>query len=187
MIKKIILGVSVLTLFFSSAFFLNSRNQITNSVSATWTDNYDDINELTISSDIIIKGQLVSSNTQLRKDLVFTMNKVKVTEVISGDVAVGDIIDILQTGGTYKNITTQPIEDAPLLEKESSYLLYLSLTDKDKTYGQYYLISGGYQGITKVDKKENVTPATKNNRLFYNKNYDINDIENITTNVEEDN
>lgn len=166
MVKKMLIGFSMVLFLLSSVTYWNFNKQETSISSATWNDHYDDINELSYSSDIIIKGTLESSSTQLRNDVVFTMNSVKITDVISGDIKKGDIIEILQTGGTYKNIYTPPIESVPLLENGESYLLYLNLTEYHPTYGQYYLISGGYQGLALVNDKGFVEPVTSSNSIF---------------------
>lgn len=180
MIKKTILVFSVILLLASCVTYLKSNNNQETSIGlASWSEHFDGINDLTDNSDIIIRGLLESSSTHLRENVVFTMNEVKITEVISGDINEGDIIDILQTGGIYESIVSPPIESTPLLKDGESYLLYLKLTDYHPKYGQYYLISGGYQGLALINDRGIVRPMDSNNEIFNGKNYNFNEIQNI--------
>lgn len=135
------------------------------STSACWHDHYTSVNDMESASDLIAYGKVISTEPELRGDLVFTRNYVSITKLIKGKISIDDEICILQTGGTYGDIYTPAFEEAPLLEDGSEYKLYLKLTDQDDKYGQYYLISGGYQGVLKnIDGNE--IPVSSENTLF---------------------
>jgi hypothetical protein len=116
------------------------------------------------NSSIIAKGTVVSQRTETRgpegSELVFTISTVEIPTVfaVSTDDAVdvepeikGDnlIVDILQTGGTYGNLITEEIADAPILMNGKSYFLLLEKTDEG-----YYIPVGGRLGVAEVVKGE---------------------------------
>ncbi len=128
------------------------RSQNTVVVSASWHDHFFSAEEMAENSDIVVGGVLDSSYTELRGNLVFTRSQILVERVYAGDCTEGTIIEVLQTGGDYKDHHTAPISESPLIEPSTKYLLMLSLTEPDDRFGQYYLISGGYQGMVKVSE-----------------------------------
>ena len=121
---------------------------------ATWSDHYSSKEEMAQKSDLIIVGKLVEGIPELRTNLVFTRNQVEVLAVYSGNVQIGDCVEVLQTGGEYEDYYTDPIAEVPLLSAETVYVLFLRQTKPDVRYGQYYLIMGGYQGISTISPDE---------------------------------
>ena len=115
---------------------------------ALWSDSYNDFNELMENADLIITGSVISQTAQQRNDLVFTLQNIIVTSVIEGNVS-AKRISVLQTGGSINSLFTPPIEEAPLLDVSSSYVLALRFVHSS-VYGDYYLIMGGYQGVSKI-------------------------------------
>lgn len=139
------------------------------STSATWTEYFESVDEMAENADIGIVGVLYDSETELRSDIVFTRNIVEVVEVYSGDVQVGDLVEVLQTGGVYGDISTPAFSEVPLMEKNKEYALFLSETEPHEVYGQYYLIKGGYQGIADISAV--ATPWTVGEEAFDFTNY----------------
>ena len=89
--------------------------------------------------------------------MVFTKSFIRIGEVIKGSKKQNEIITILQTGGTYEEYTTPAIYDAPIVSLGDTYHLFLKLSDYDERYGQYYVISGGYQGLFSSDETINTS------------------------------
>ena len=112
-------------------------------------------------------GTVVGTETELRHDVVFTRCYVRIDKQEKGTLSAGTVIPVLQTGGTYGNITTPEIADAPLLKVGDSYELYLTATDGLEAYKNYYLISGGFQGALKIENGMKTVLSTEN-RLFEN-------------------
>ena len=120
---------------------------------ASWEKQFNSRDELYQASDLVIKGKVLSQEPELRCDLVFSRSYVKVECVYktSSKNVINDAVEIVQTGGTLNDYTTVPIHGAPLLESGNEYLLFLQLSEPDQVFGQYYLISGGTQGIYQPD------------------------------------
>jgi hypothetical protein len=130
----------------------------------SWTELFSSVDEMEEASDIGIIGVLSESVPEVRENVVFTRNIVEVKEVYSGDVQVGDYVEVLQTGGTYENISTPAFSEIPLMEPDKEYALFLKETEPHEEYGQYYLIAGGYQGfaeISTVTQKKNPEELTE--------------------------
>lgn len=133
----------------------------------SWVSCFDSLDDMKADSDIIITGTVVRTETELRHDVVFTRCYVRIDKQEKGTLSAGTVIPVLQTGGTYGNITTPEIADAPLLKVGDSYELYLTATDGLETYKNYYLISGGFQGALKIENGMKTVLSTEN-RLFDN-------------------
>lgn len=133
----------------------------------SWVSCFDSLDDMKTDSDIIITGTVVGTETELRHDVVFTRCYVRIDKQEKGTLSAGTVIPVLQTGGTYGNITTPEIADAPLLKVGDSYELYLTATDGLEAYKNYYLISGGFQGALKIENGMKTVLSTEN-RLFDN-------------------
>lgn len=133
----------------------------------SWVSCFDWLDDMKADSDIIITGTVVRTETELRHDVVFTRCYVRIDKKEKGTLSAGTVIPVLQTGGTYGNITTPEIADAPLLKVGDSYELYLTATDGLEAYKNYYLISGGFQGALKIENGMKTVLSTEN-RLFDN-------------------
>lgn len=133
----------------------------------SWVSCFDSLDDMKADSDIIITGTVVRTETELRHDVVFTRCYVRIDKQEKGTLSAGTVIPVLQTGGTYGNITTPEIADAPLLKVGDSYELYLTATDGLEAYKNYYLISGGFQGALKIENGMK-TVLSAENRLFDN-------------------
>ncbi len=151
--SKLIPGILALALivFFAVMVFGEEKEPTATSSSASWSDSYSSAEEMLAQADVAIVGVLSSSYTEMRGSLVFTRNVMEVVAVYSGDVQVGDTIEVLQTGGTYGDTTTPAFSEVPLLESGQTYALSLTQTEPDEVYGQYYLIMGGPQGLATVE------------------------------------
>lgn len=148
-----------------------------NTAHADWVEHYKDFNSLKENSDLIITGKKVDSYTEKRVDMIFTKEIIQIDKVYYGDLEEDTKIEILQTGGTMDNIETKPLEEAPILDDNGEYLLFLRSTEED-----HYLILGRYQGVGQI----------KNGKVvFYKHNTEISkelkgkslyDIEELITN-----
>lgn len=159
--KKTIIGTFFIAciMCYSALSILPSIKNTEPATYASWSATYSSVEEMINNSDLIILGELVDSSTELRHDLVFTHEYIKVNSVLKGTILAGETIDVLKTGGTYGNISTPAINGVPLLSEilsdridSRNILLCLELTDPDPIYGQYYLIAGGYQGFGIVNE-----------------------------------
>lgn len=133
----------------------------------SWVSCFDSLDDMKADSDVIITGTVIRTETELRHDVVFTRCYVRIDKQEKGTLSAGTVIPVLQTGGTYGNITTPEIADAPLLKVGDSYELYLTATDGLEAYKNYYLISGGFQGALKIENGMKTVLSTEN-RLFDN-------------------
>jgi hypothetical protein len=163
-----IIAIILVVILASCGFILFKVSESSENISSTsveWRSHYDTVEEMAEDADVIILGKVVSTYTEERYDIVFTRDVIKVTSVISGDVQVGDSIEVLQTGGEHDGKTTSVPSDLPLLKKKKEYAMFLELTDPNEQYGQYYLVMGGYQGIAKVTRKGFESLADKNDEF----------------------
>lgn len=173
MFKKSLLSTVLFAMLVCFCTFSASANadSLEDTVCATtevsWVSCFDSLDDMKANSDIIITGTVVRTETELRHDVVFTRCYVRIDKQEKGNLSAGTVIPVLQTGGTYGNITTPEIEDAPLLKVGDSYELYLTATDGLEAYKNYYLISGGFQGALKIENGMKTVLSTEN-RLFDN-------------------
>ena len=128
----------------------NAEPKRGSSTSVSWTEGYANVSEMEAAADIGIVGILSDSETELRGNIVFTRNTVEVVAVHSGNVRVGDFVEVLQTGGEFGDISTPAFSEAPLMEANKEYAMFLKETEPNEEYGQYYLIAGGYQGLAEI-------------------------------------
>jgi len=140
----------------------------------SWHEHYESDEEMMHASDIAFTGTVVSVSPELRKDLVFTNVYVSVDSVIFGNIKEGDVIRLLQTGGRIDKLFTPAPTEIPVLEVGVQYELFLQSNENDNRYGQYYLITGGYQGVLEIDENDVYTLSendagdeeTDNNSVF---------------------
>lgn len=114
---------------------------------ADWNEHFATDKDLIESSDLIVKGKVIDSYCEKRYDVVFTKQVIEVSKILKGKINSNEQIEILQTGGELDNIKTPVIKEAPLLDKNGTYLLMLRKTDEG-----HYLLMGGYQGVGKIIK-----------------------------------
>lgn len=131
-----------------------------NTASASWHDHYENVDELIKAADIIIHGKQIDSYTVQIVDMIFTKEVIEVEKVYQGDVLKGDKIEVIQTGGEMNNISTAPIEDAPLLEKNGGYFLAL----KKSTEGSYTIL-GGFQGVAEIQGNDKLKFNNENDEI----------------------
>lgn len=173
MLKKSLLSTALFAMLVCFCTFSASANadSLEDTGCATtevsWVSCFDSLDDIKADSDIIITGTVVGTETELRHDVVFTRCYVRIDKQEKGTLSAGTVIPVLQTGGTYGNITTPEIADAPLLKVGDSYELYLTATDGLEAYKNYYLISGGFQGALKIENGMKTVLSTEN-RLFDN-------------------
>lgn len=148
-----------------------------NTASASWHDHYENIDDMAKAADIIIRGKQVDSYTVQVVDMIFTKEVIEVEKVYQGDAVKGDKIEVIQTGGEMNNISTAPIEDAPLLEKSGNYFLALK-----KTTDGSYSILGGFQGIAEIQRNDKLKFNNENDEIALEfKNESFTEIEETLT------
>lgn len=149
--NNIIIKLFLVCIIFGLFITQNKTRDDNNSISghADWINHFEDFNALINASDIIIKGKKIDSYPEQRVNMIFTKEIIEVSKVYKGSLKKDDTIEILQTGGEYNNIKTSQADEAPLLEKNGNYLLFLQTTDEG-----HYLILGGYQGVGKIKNKK---------------------------------
>jgi hypothetical protein len=129
------------------------------------------------NSSLIVKGEVISQDVELLGpkggEIVFTHSKFKVSEVYSINVdevesiAADDlnknslIVDVRQTGGSMDGVTTSQIEDAPLLEVGTTYVLLL-----DKKDDGFYNLVGGRLG-TAIIKSGGIQFVNEESRQIF--------------------
>ncbi|MBQ9889937.1 MAG: hypothetical protein IJM39_00835 [Firmicutes bacterium] len=145
---------------------VSEENNIVVVSSALWKEGYNSIEQLSAASDIIVDGTVIDFVPEVRNEVVFTRVSIRIEEAYFGDVKVGDIIELLQTGGAVDGLYTDPFPEIPLLAKGERYELYLQHTESDRRYGQYYLISGGFQGIRQILKDGTRKVLNEQNVIF---------------------
>jgi len=169
----IILGIGLLTLIILLSIFISK--------SLTVSDPYGDLpkryasyawgsttsEELLKQSDIIGFGKIVDCYTMLHLDMVFTHNIVEFEKIymVSNEFAWSEIInwsqsidmpikiELVQTGGIYKEHKTRPYEEEPLLNIGERYLFFLKhFTGNpfDEKSWDIYFILGGFQGVADI-------------------------------------
>lgn len=181
---KLVLLLAVLAAAISTVslmIFLPNEDSV--HVELSWSEKFDNINEMLEGSDLVIKGMVVEGNPEIRQGVPFTRQKIQVEDILKGVVKKDEIIEVLQTGGEYEG-SFMMVDALPLLSKGDSYFLCLKQTDPDQRYGQYYLIAGGFQGVAQLgdDGKlyaitdvENYTDTKKS--ISQNPNYILNNEE----------
>lgn len=107
--------------------------------------------EMYNKSEIVITGEVISQETQVRADMVFTMSVVEVRNIYKGNLH-DEIITVLQTGGVCGDLSTS-VNESSLLTVGDFKLFYLRQADEKscQKYGVYFLILGGSQGVVDVE------------------------------------
>lgn len=111
---------------------------------ALFVDYYTSVDDMIKAADIIVTGEVVDSIPERRHDMIFTKQKVRVDKVYHGHIKSGDVILVLQTGGSLNGMVTKSFDEIPLFKK-GEYVLFLYHTDEG-----HYNIQGGYQGAGTV-------------------------------------
>lgn len=119
---------------------------------------YDGASQAAADSDLIIQGSYVDSHVTLLRpedstdadplsnpqagadpstidadsmSVVVTVSTVRVDAVVKGDVAVGDVVEVSQLGGTYDGTTYEEESTTLLPDLDSSVVLLLAQTSDD--------------------------------------------------------
>lgn len=112
------------------------------------------LQEIMDESDLVVMGFLLeqSPGFQVRSTdgevSTFTNYFFQVTDTYRGE-APGDVITLREEGGTVEQVKTVVQDSCPFVE-EQSYLLFLrrpQAGDTFATQGDYYTLTGGWQGV----------------------------------------
>ncbi len=166
MVKRHNLFVYIILFFVlgSSFLFSNCEKEMTySSIEMSWSGPfYDNLEDMQSASDLVVLGTPTSIEGAKGIGIVSYVT-IQIDETIKGEHL--DSIILYQYGGTYKNETTLPPSELPLLEVGEQYLLYLKKSIKTEREDWYYMISGGYQGVAK-NKDGDFLALTEANTLF---------------------
>lgn len=158
------------------------------SYGAAMVDNYENIEELTIDSQIVVKGIIESNEYVMYDGVIFTISELLIHETISTDGQSfnnGDKIKVLQTGGIYeqvdvgadeKEFTTEEdkaafkehegkkfeftLEEVPVLKEDTETILFLQQYIGPLGEGLYVSI-GDYQGRFIVESDNYIEPQSE--------------------------
>jgi hypothetical protein len=130
-----------------------------------------DSESLVNKSDIIVYGKVIDIqapkkiNLNLEKsspslDIVYTVCEVKVTEVIKGDLKVGDTIKIKQAGGTFENVK-HIYDDVTYFGKNKEYVFFLADYSKQDAAMPYSIINPIQAYFEIADNKIKVNAKNK--------------------------
>jgi len=112
-------------------------------LSASWSYNYEDVEEVSKNSDIIAVVKVVSSTTSdkfMQYGVLQTIYTVEVVDAVYGDI--GSEIQIVMTGGVSKEQKKiYEIADDPLMNINDEYVIFA----KENNDGTYRALSG-FQG-----------------------------------------
>lgn len=93
-----------------------------------------DLEELTLDADCICLGRVSDSTVFSRGNRLYTLHLIEITKSISGDKALGDMVEVVTAGGSAEGIR-QKVSGAAYLEVGEEYLLFLEQRgEKDIVY-----------------------------------------------------
>lgn len=150
--KRFVILVIFLALLITSSSISSNNVMLNDHSHVTWKKTYNTESELIAASDLVITGTVIGQYQEQRANLIFTKSIIQIDHIFKGSSA-GSTIEVLQTGGSYNGITTKAIEGADLLQVNKVYQLALTLTEPDDIFGQYYLITGGFQGVSSISNQ----------------------------------
>ena len=109
------------------------------------------LKQLTLETQVqqsatIVKGIVVSSHTELRNKIPYTLSSVRITESLKGSHTVNDIVTIRQRGGTVGQYKVHADGD-PIIKTGTVYLMFL-IPSKGE-----YVLSGMAQGLYTISDK----------------------------------
>lgn len=137
--KKIILGLAIVSFLFSIGFLYNTIN-VTQKAHVKLDYEAKDLKTLSKDSEFIVSGIVEESRDVDINGVKFQISKFKIDQSIKGDFLNKDYIEIIQTVG---------IAEESLIIKNNNLLLFL-----EKYVGpienEAYVIKGLYQGQYKI-------------------------------------
>lgn len=167
-IALVIILVGVSCIYFVN-YNKNKGEKETHYLSASWSYNYSDIEEISQASDIIAIVR-VSNQAQSYEEggLPYTETKVEVIDPIYG-VDLGNTLNIYQTGGETDDSIIE-VEDDPLLHNKEEFLIFAQQNED----GTITILSGPQgrlkhsNGVLNTLKAENSRARTTNTDMNIN-------------------
>lgn len=133
---------------------ISLKNMQTDTINiVSWTQTYQSVDEMMEDADVNIVGTVISQTIEARGEddtLYFTHSYVEGNN--------GELYDVLQTGAFIDGEKMNIPYDVSLLEVGEEYFFSLNYVD-DISYGEYYLIAGGTQGIGEYDTSLSIVSA----------------------------
>lgn len=103
---------------------MSKENLPTSNMSGKLVNYYKTLNEINNDSELVVMGTIIENEYIEYDDLIFTLSKFKINNVIKGELNVGDTIKVLQTGGiseiTPNSTDVKSFEDPEEVEKYSN-------------------------------------------------------------------
>lgn len=125
-------------------------------VSGEVVEDFDSIQKLNESAEVIAKVEINVSESFQYKNVVFTLSDAKVKQVYKGDVEPENVIKILETGG-YKDGTEYTFEGNEVFETGEKAYVYLEKYE-GPVAKDAYVIKGVYQGKFLEEEGELLSP-----------------------------
>lgn len=117
--------------------------------SMDWVRLYDSLEELIDASELILIAHVQSSETVPVQELVFTDQTLRVERVLKGDLKPDQSVVLRRTGGTFEDRTTRDLQGEPLLENDTTYVLFLTNYADE---GDIFVTTGAFQGSAVLQK-----------------------------------
>ncbi|MCI1964497.1 MAG: hypothetical protein LKJ18_10215 [Ancrocorticia sp.] len=114
---------------------------------------YTSLSAISNGSDVVVVGTVTGQNVvrDITETDDFTISEFKVTDVIKGDVAEGDTLEVRQIGSSGEGMDS---ESEALLSSDQTYLLYLVHSGLDGDLASQYYVTGANAGIYMADTAE---------------------------------
>lgn len=140
------------------------KEEVKYTVCTEWIGVYSSLEELVSDTEVIVTGEVISTESYPVNRLVFTRVYILVDSVQKGEIKQNDIITIVQLGGSYDDAFSPPPEEFPLMIEGKRYELYLKRNTSSNN--NTYKVMGGYQGVLEIDENGNRNVLSEKNTLF---------------------
>lgn len=148
--KVIALIVAFVMAFSTSAFATDAPKGIAYGAHALWTESFASFEEMAEMADAVVIGTVVHQEPEVRCNLVFTRSTIGITHIYSGTI-LDEELQVVQTGGVCDDLFTPEFDDAPIMEPDQQYVLFLKHVN-DPDYGEYYRVLSGGMGCVSTEE-----------------------------------
>lgn len=130
-------------------------------MSGQLAEDFQSIRELALASPVIVAGNVLGIEYAPYQNIPFTIVTLRVEHSIKGDVAEGDQVRIVETGGVFAGRSKeetgefgQPVEAAfegvPVMKTGERWLLFLGAYDPGPVATGAYSVKGVFQGKLRI-------------------------------------
>lgn len=149
--RKLLLSISFIALISAiglwgfSGLDINKSKPIVHG-SASWVQNYADINELFDGADVVVEGKAKPIKSYMNQNSPYTNVSFSVIKWHKGsDVKARNQITVAQNGGEINGVIYK-LDQVEIMKSENEYILFLKY---DPTTDNYYVLTG-WQGLYKL-------------------------------------